>query len=1183
MKCPNCQHENRTGAKFCEECATALARTCANCRAVLGESAKFCINCAHPVAAAAQSSSRFASPELYTPKHLAGRILTSKSALEGERKQVTVLFADLKGSMELLADRDPEEARQLLDAVLERMMEAVHRYEGTVNQVMGDGIMALFGAPLALEYHAMRACYAALRMQDSVDRWAEQIQRAGGLNVRIRVGLNSGEVVVRSIGSDLHMDYTAVGQTTHLAARMEQMATPGTTVITPSTLHMAERTIRIKPLGLRQVKGLDAPIEVYELVGAVPNRSMLSTAVAHRLSPFVGRRAELDRLRQMLGEAMTGKGQVAAVTADPGVGKTRLVYEFVQSQEIEGWRLLESSALAYEKATPYLPIIELLRRYFDIDDTDGAVQIAEKVVSKLLGIDSEFKSAVPPILSLLDALPEDDAFWGLDARARRLHTLDALTHVILKGSDREPLLIVLQNLQWVDTETRDFLGSLLERIHSARLMLILEYRPEFVHDWQHCVGFHEVPIVPLALASAFELLKSLLGTDRSLAPLRQLLIDRARGNPFFLEELVRTLAEAKVLVGEPGAYRAASEMGNLQVPATVQAVLAARIDRLSNEEKFLLQSASVIGLDVPQALLEAVTELPGDTLSSAISHLQAAGFLDEHGLFPDLEFRFRNALARDVAYDSLLREQRRVLHARIVEATEALYRGRLSNHLDQLAYHAIRGEVWDKAEIYNRQVGTRAVAHAANQEAVRAFEAALQALGHLPQTPPVLERSIDLRLDLRPPLLQLGRLDEVLKVSQEAERIARDLGDEQRLARVYTYLVNHHYLKGETALAIEYGERCLEVGRVTKDVALEALARQYLGQSYLALGDFPRAERILKENVELLDESRAGTSYVASCGWLAMSLAERGNFEAAYSALERARLAAEAMGNAYGQTIAWTIAGFISIRRGYLARAVLPLERSFEACRRRNLAVWQPIPSSLLGTVFVRLGHVAEGLRLLEDAVRLSGELGIRAHLPAWMVNLAEGYLADGQHTRAQAAAQEALDLARSAGERGHEGAAHAVLGNVAANGNPLRAADAFAHYDAAMRLAEQLGMRPLLAEILLGLSRLNAALGEEASAKQHRAAADHLLLDLDMRSWQDRRETEVSELGQLFIVARSNTELYDLLTEELSSAQKVKVVLDRREHGRRQRPGLSTTERRHSAIDEDLQNWGLAVAPLLA
>ncbi len=749
-------------------------------------------------------------------------------------------------------------------------------------------------------------------------------------------------------------------------------------------------------------------------------------------------------------------------------------------------------------------------------------------------------------------------------------------------------MIVFENLQWVDAETRIFLDGLLERIHSVRLMLILEYRSEFVHDWQRCVGFNEVSIGPLAPVNAKELLNSLLGTDRSLAPLRELLIERARGNPFFLEELVRTLAETKVLVGEPGAYRTASGMGNLQVPATVQAVLAARIDRLSGEEKFLLQSASVIGLDVPQALLEAVTELSGDSLASAISHLQGAGFIDEGGLFPDIEFKFRNALVRDVAYESLLREQRRILHSRIAEAIETLYRERLSNYLDQLAYHTNRGEIWDKAEAYNYQVGTRAVARAANQEAVRAFEAALRALEHLPQTPQTLERAIDCRLDLRPPLLQLGRLEEVLKVSREAERIARDLGDEQRLARVYTYLVNHHYLKGETALAIEYGERCLEVGRATKDVALEALARQYLGQSYLALGDFPRAERILKENVELLDESRAGTSYVASCGWLAWSLAERGHFEAAYSALERARLAAEAMGNAYSQTIAWTIAGFISIRRGYLAWAVLPLERSFEACRRKNLTVWQPIPSSLLGMAFVRLGHVAEGLRLLEDAVRLSRELGIRAHLPAWMINLAEGYLADGQNARAQAVAVEALDLAQAAGERAHEATAHALLGDVAEGDNPPRAADAFEHYDAAMCLAEKLAMRPLLAEILLGLSRLNAMLGEEASAKKHRAAADDLLRKLDMRSWQDGRETEVTELGQLFIVARSNTELYDVLSEEFSGSRKAKVILDRRQDRRRQHTGLSTMERRQndrrrSAIDEDLQNWGLAVAPSLA
>ncbi|MEK7702082.1 MAG: adenylate/guanylate cyclase domain-containing protein, partial [candidate division NC10 bacterium] len=978
MTCPRCGQENPEGARFCNACGTRLETA--------------------PAAVA---------PKAYTPQHLAEKILTSRAALEGERKQVTVLFADLKGSMEILADRDPEEARRILDAVLERMMEAVHRYEGTVNQVMGDGIMALFGAPLAREDHAVRACYAALRMQDTVTRYADEIQRTEGIAVRIRVGLNSGEVVVRSIGSDLHMDYTAVGQTTHLAARMEQMATPGTILIAPSTLRLAESAVRVTPLGPRSVKGLDAPMEVYELVGAVPARSMLRTA-AGRLSRFVGRQEELGRLRGMLAEAGAGRGQVVGVTAEPGVGKSRLLYEFVQSPETRDWRVLESSSHSYEKASAYLPIIDLLREYFEIDDRDDADTVALKVATKLAALDPELDDAVGPLLSLLDALPEGDPFRTLDARGRRRRVLDALTRLILRESDRQPLLLVFENLQWIDTETQAFLDSLLERVLTSRLLLLLDYRPEFEHDWRSRPGFNEVTIAPLPPASAEELLQALLGPDRALAPLRKLLIERSSGNPFFLEEIVRTLVETRVLTGERGAYRLASDLGDLQVPATVQAVLAARIDRLPYDEKLLLQSAAVIGIEVPQALLEAVTELPTDTLRAGLAHLVAAGFLDETRLFPDIEYRFKNALTRDVAYASLLRDQRRALHARIVEAIETLYRDQLSSYIGQLAHHASRGELWAKAAVYNRQVGARAVARAANLEAVRSFEAALTALARLPQNREIVERAIDLRLDLRPPLFQLGRLDEVLTVSREAEKIARDLGDEQRLARVYTYLVNYHYLKGETGPAIEYGERCLGVGLATGDAALEALARQYMGQSHHALGDYPRAERILRENIDLLDEARAGTSYVASCSWLAMSLADRGEFEAAYAALDQAHLAAEATRHAYSQTIAWTMAGLVSLRRGHLARAVLPLERSLEACRRKALTVWQPIPSSLLGLAFVRMGHVTEGLQLLEESVRLSRELGIRAYLPAWIVNLAAGYLADGRHDDARATAAEA-------------------------------------------------------------------------------------------------------------------------------------------------------------------------------
>ncbi|OGL19010.1 MAG: hypothetical protein A3F92_01525 [Candidatus Rokubacteria bacterium RIFCSPLOWO2_12_FULL_71_22] len=1139
MKCAGCGHGNPTGAKFCNDCGARL-----------------------------QTAGPGAAPGAYTPKHLAEKILTSKSALEGERKQVTVLFADLKGSMELLADRDPEEARELLDGVLERMMEAVHRYEGTVNQVMGDGIMALFGAPLAHEDHAVRACYAALRMKDTLARLGEEVERTRGVPLRIRIGLNSGEVVVRSIGSDLDMDYTAVGQTTHLAARMEQMADPGTVLVTPHTLRLAGDAVIAHSLGPRPVKGLDTPLEVHELVGAAPARSLRRTAT-ERWSRFVGRDAELERLHGLLTEAGAGCGQIAAVTAEPGVGKSRLVYEFVNSAWTRGWTVLESSSLSYDKASAWQPVIDVLRRRLELDERDGADAVRDKVTSAMLALHDDLKGALPPILSLLDALPEDDPFWALEPRERRDAILDALTAFFLEEAGRQPLLLVFENLQWVDAETQAFLDTLLARVHTARLLLLVDYRPEYEHGWAGETGFTQLPIEALSPAAAGELLDALVGRDSSLRSLRELLVQRSNGNPFFLEEIVRTLVETNVLVGERGAYRLTTEAGSLQVPATVQAVLAARIDRLPHDEKLLLQAAAVIGTEVPFALLEAVSALSAEPLRGALHHLQAAGFLHEAGLFPDLEYRFRNTLTRDVAYASLLKEQRRALHARIVAAIERLYADRLTSYVDQLAYHASCGEAWAQAVIYNRQVGDRAVARAANVEAVRAFQAALAALRHLPPSPELTEQAIDLRLDLRPPLLQLGRLDDVLALSREAEELAQQIGDEQRLARIYTYLVNYHYLKGETTPAIEYGERCARVGEACGDVALQGLARQYVGQSLHLLGEYDRAERVLRENLELLGpQHRGGTSYVASCAWLAFTLADLGRFDAAGACLDEAHRAAEAARHPWSQVIAWTMTGLVALRRGHLARAVLPLERSLEACRRKHLTLWHPIPSSLLGLTFARLGHVREGLQLLEHSVAQSRELGVRAYLAAWTINLGEGLLTDGQVDRAQAAAQEALDLARRCGERGHEAAALALLGRATARRTPDEAEAALGHLQAAAQRAEALGLHPLRAEILLDIAGVLTRAGDVPRATEHRVAADRLATELGLRRWQDRSETEVTELGHLFIVARSNPELYDFLAQELSGARRIRVVLDRRQDGRA------------SAVDDDLQAWGLALAP---
>src|SRR5215471_16039626 len=841
MLCPQCRFDNRANVRFCEECGARLDVACPSCGAAVPPGRKFCGTCGKPLTAQGEPAPRFASPEAYTPKHLAEKILTSKGALEGERKQVTVLFADLKGSMELLADRDPEEARRLLDPVLERMMEAVHRYEGTVNQVMGDGIMALFGAPLAHEDHAVRACRAAVRMHETVGGYADELRRAQGLDVQIRVGLNSGEVVVWAIDNDLHMDYSAIGQTTHLAARMEQLARPGSTLLTADTLRLAEGYIEVRPLGPVPVKGLPSPVEIYELIRFGPVRSRLQAAVVRGLTPFVGRDREVDKLREVLERASAGHGQIVAVAGEPGVGKSRLLWEFTHSHRINGWLMLESTAMSHGKTISYLPVSDMLRGYFQIDERDDERRIREKVTGKLITLDESLRPALPAFFQLLDVASEDAEWQAQDPNQRRRRTLDSVKRLLLRESQIRPILLIFESLHWVDSETQAFLDSLVDSLPTARALLLVSYRPEYQHTWGSKGYYTQFRIDPLPPASAEEFLHALLGDDPGLRMLKEILVSRTEGNPFFLEECVRTLVETRALVGERAVYRLGREVQAIQVPVTVQAVLAARIDRLPIEARRLLQAAAVIGMDVPLNLLHAITNLPEDVLRRGLTQLQSAEFLYEVSLFPSVEYTFKHALTHDVAYSTLLQERRRALHARIVAAIEHL---------------------------------------AANREAVMLLEQALSAAQRLPQGRATVEQIIDLRLDLRPPLLQLGQLERVLALSQEAEAMADKLGDEQRLARVYTYLINYYYLKGEPELAIEYGERCLRIGEAVHDPALSALARSYLGYSCHAEGRYRRAEAILKQNVEALeavwtpgDGTQTSISYVTSSGWLGFTLA----------------------------------------------------------------------------------------------------------------------------------------------------------------------------------------------------------------------------------------------------------------------------------------------------------------------
>jgi class 3 adenylate cyclase/tetratricopeptide (TPR) repeat protein len=1071
-----------------------------------------------PLPATASPSARV--PLASTPAHLAEKILLSRSALEGERKQVTVLFADLKDSTELIRGLDPEAAQQLLDPALQRMMDAVHRFEGTVNQVLGDGIMALFGAPIAHEDHALRACYAALAMQAAMRATTEEVRRTRGLELRMRVGLNSGEVVVRAIGNDLHMDYSAVGETTVLAARMEQMATPGSVRLTPSTLGLVEGLVRVQALGPVPVKGLVEPVAVFELVGASSLRRRLQAAAVRGLTRFVGRQHELKALRQALAQAATGHGQVAALVGEAGVGKSRLAYEFVHAHPTQGWLVLESASVSYGKATPYFPVIDLLKRYCHVDDGDDARTLRAKVTGQVLTLDETLRETLPALLALLEAVPDDSPFLKLDPPQRRQRTLDGLNRVLLRESQVQPLLLVFEDLHWIDAETQALLDRLVESLPTAQLLLLVNYRPEYQHGWGSKTYYTQLRLDPLPPASADEFLQVLLGDDPSLAPLKQLLIARTEGNPFFLEESVRTLVETGVLLGEPGAYRLAQALPTIQVPATVQAVLAARIDRLPPEEKRLLQTAAVIGTEVPFALLPAIGELSEAELRRGLGHLQGAEFLYETSLFPELEYTFKHALTHEVAYGSLLLERRRGLHATIVSAIERLYADRLTEQVERLAQHAFRGEVWDKAVAYCRQAGTRALARSALREAVACFEQALAALTHLPESRATQEQAIDLRFGLRNALMELGEMRQMLDYLREAKILAETIDDQPRLGRVSAYMCRYFREMGDHDGAVASGQHALAAAETLGDFALQVMAHHHLGVAYHTLGDHRRAMELLRSNVEALagDLIRerfglSGLPAVLSRAWLVRCLAELGAFPEGVAHGEEAVRIAEAVDHPLSLVHAYLGVGFLSLRQRDLFRAIPALERCLDLCRVYNILIWFRETAAALGCAYAFSGRVAEALPLLEQAEQRGAAMGTMGGQSLRVGYLSEAYLLAGRLEDATALTGRALDLSRRHKERGHLAWALRLLGEITTHQAPPESEPAESHYRQALTLANELGMRPLQAHCHLGLGTLHARIGRPEQARAALSAAIGLYRAMEMTFWLPQAEAALVEV----------------------------------------------------------------------
>jgi tetratricopeptide (TPR) repeat protein len=1002
------------------------------------------------------------------------------------------------------------------------MMEAVHRYEGTVNQVMGDGIMALFGAPVAHEDHAVRACYAALRMQESVKKYAEDIRRSHGAVVKIRVGLNSGEVVVRAIGSDLRMDYTAVGQTTHLAARMEQLADPGTTLLTAEALALAEGFVQVTSLGPIVVKGLPGPVEVYELAGISAVHSRLQAAAARGLSPFVGRDAEIEQLRRAVDQARQGRGQVVAIVGEPGVGKSRLTFELTHSHGVEGWLVLEAGASSHGKATSYLPISTFLRSYFKLGERDTYEDMCTRINARLFELGENLWPGAYAFEALLGVPIENTRWQELEPRQRRQHTLEALKHLVLRESQIQPLLLVLEDLHWLDAETQAWLDGLVDGLPAAHLLLLVTYRPEYQHSWSNRTYYTQLRVDPLLREGAEDLLQALLGADAELAALRTLLIRRTDGNPFFLEESVRALVETKILVGDRGAYRLAQTLDNVQVPPTVQAILASRIDRLPAAEKQLLQSAAVIGKDIPFVLLHAVTEEAEDGVRRHLALLQSAEFLYETRVFPESEYTFKHALTQEVAYGGLLNDRRRAIHGRIVEAIERLQGDRLAEQVERLAHHALRAELWEKALLYGRQAGAKAMTRWALREAGTHLERALAMTTHLPQTREAIEQAIDVRLDLRNAIHTLGEVERAMALMREAQSLAERLGDETRMGKIALSLSISLWMMGYSDEAQNPGDRALAIAEATDDDPLRHLARAQLARLHHDRGDYRQAVATFRESLRALEAagnpsvlSGATPLEMISTTYLAWSLAELGEFAEATRRTEESLRQAEALENPLGLLQACMGVGMVHLRQGNFAGALPALEQGLQVCYKFGFTalIFHGIAASL-GAAYALANRTAEAIPLLRKVADQAASMKLVSDHLIGAIPLGDVLLSTGRVEDAAQLGRQALALARRHMQRGHEVYALRLLGDVAARRDPADVREAEGHYRQALALAEPRAMRPLVAHCHLGLGKLFRRTGKREQAREHLTTATTMYREMGMTYWLEQAEVELRALG---------------------------------------------------------------------
>ena len=1097
--------------KFCGKCRTALGLTCPNCSFENPPGFDFCGQCAAALHGdTGITKGKAAAAKLATTVRVVAE--DASATLEGERKTVTALFADIKGSTELMEDLDPEEARAIIDPALKLMIDAAHRYDGYVVQSTGDGIFALFGAPVAHEDHPQRALYAALRLQEALREHGQRLTAQGKPAAQARVGINTGEVVLRMIHTGGHTEYTPVGHVANLAARMQSAALAGGIVISEETRRLVEGYFELRDLGSREVKGVSEPINIYEVIGAGAAHGHFQLAERRGLTKFVGREREVAELKRTLELARSGHGQIIAAVAEAGTGKSRLVYEF-KAMLPGDCKVLEAYSVSHGKASAYLPVLELLYDYFGIEEADDKAKRRTKIEARISVLDPVLSDTLPLLYSLMGLHEGPDPLAQMDPQIKRRRTLDAIKRIILRESLNQPTVVIFEDLHWIDSETQALLDLLAEGIANARVLMLVNYRPEYRHEWGNKSYYVQLRLDALGPESAGEMLAMLLGDGMELNPLKRLIIERTEGNPFFIEEMVQALFDEGALVrGDPhpgpprgegskgreqhiGAVKVTRSLAQVRLPPTVQGILAARIDRLGPEQKELLQILAVMGRESPLGLIKRVASTGDAPLEQMLSALQAGEFIYEQ---PSLAgYIFKHALTQEVAYNSLLIERRKPLHERAAGAMELLYADRLDDHLGDLAHHYQRSDNIAKAVEYLGRVGQQAQQRHAYADAVAHLSAAIDLLQKLPDNPERIQRELLLQMALGRALMPARGFaaQEVERAFTRAQELCEQLGDPPQLFRVLYGLWIVHQFRGELRTAQQLGERLLERAQNAQDPVQLLLARQVLGQTFTLMGELLRAREHVelalslyhperhRELIAYFGDARVG---LLSClgGLLLWPLGYPDQaLKQCYESLVLAR-AGSAAANDLNEALAHYYIVSIHKSRREATTAQEGAERLIAYCSEYGFTLWLALATTIRGWAIATQGRHAEGIAQIEEGLAAARAIGSEGGIPGVLCWLAEACGAGGRFDEGLSALTEALSAIDEREERFWEAEIHRLKGELLIAQDPSNAARAEKSFRTAIEISRRQSAKSWELAATMSLARLLASQGRREEAR---------------------------------------------------------------------------------------------------